>query len=883
MVELVVLALFAAVFGRALAEYARTRDRLQRDVALIFSALTALFVLSVAARAMGRPPPLVSEVAAAWVLGQPYLMLRLAAQFRPVPRWVLWGAGLGWGATAVAIVTAGQRLPPAAGLAVVAVFALNEGTVAMYFLVEARRRTGSSRMRLRFAAAATALFAAVVLVAGTSRSTPGQEPAAWGLALASAVGYVLAFMPPRWARELWAAQAGYTLTRRLLSTPPGESPRAIWQQYVNTVREAAAADVALVVIAGPHGTLVESTGQPGAFAGEYTAEDVAELLAAGRTIDVRNTRNARVPALAAKLAGRAAPVRYVTAVPLLPGSGPADGGDPEAGALVLLSHHRGLFESDDAALLGELGTQAAILAEHGRLSADLAASAATAATANRAKSEFLANMSHELRTPLNAIIGFSELIVAEEPEAGQYTAPADWLQHIHSSGKHLLGLINDVLDLSKVEAGRIELSPQPVDLPTAVSAAADSLRPLLDRKSMRLTLSVPPLMVMVDPIRFRQIMDNLLSNAIKFTPDGGQIYVRAARSGDNAELSVIDTGPGIAHEDQGKVFAEFTQVGDPDMKKAGTGLGLALARSLARAHGGDLTLESEPGYGCHFVVTLALAAEPQPTGDLPTPPQAGGILVIEDDAAAALLLATHLERTGYAVHLAGSGEDGLAMATAATPDVILLDMQLPGIDGWEVLKRLGDDPRLRHIPVAIISVDDQREVALSLGATGYFVKPINHDALLDWLVLRGLIPRLDEHVSEVLVVDDDPATLAVVGEMLTRQGIKAVETADGFEGLRMAREHHFDLIISDLHMPGLDGFTLIAALYDDPETRRTPVLVLTGHDLTEDDRRRLAGKTLGVLTKGSADAEAGLGHIARLTDRTGEPVHSRRFASGSPG
>jgi signal transduction histidine kinase/CheY-like chemotaxis protein len=508
-----------------------------------------------------------------------------------------------------------------------------------------------------------------------------------------------------------------------------------------------------------------------------------------------------------------------------------------------------------------------------RAEAQVALARDEARDASRQKSEFLANMSHELRTPLNAILGFSELMAGEKADGDNRSVPSDWIDHIRTGGRHLLVLINDVLDLSKVEAGRIELFPEPVELSTAIDEAVAALGPLLSGRALRVTTTVPPLTIPTDRVRFRQILNNLLSNAIKFTPTGGQIFINAHRAGDQVHVSVTDTGPGISLADQARVFTEFAQVGDVKLRTGGTGLGLPLARRLAQAHGGDITCESEPGHGARFTLTLPDAPHTQP-GAPPDPAATayptGGILVIEDDTAASLLLRTRLERAGYLV-TAATGEDGLAAARSCQPDLVLLDLTFPGLEGRLVLQQLKDDPQLRHIPVALINVDEDREVGVALGAVDYFVKPVQHDALLGWLIHHSFIPPLDDHTVNVLVIDDDPAALAVVAQTLQRQGVRVIDAVNGTDGLRLARAHTFDLIICDLLMPGIDGFTVIAALHDDPATRNVPVLVLTSQDLTRHDRNRLAGKTLAVIAKGG-ETPADLQHwIHRLTDITAVP------------
>jgi len=506
-----------------------------------------------------------------------------------------------------------------------------------------------------------------------------------------------------------------------------------------------------------------------------------------------------------------------------------------------------------------------------RAEAQLALARDEARDASRQKSEFLANMSHELRTPLNAILGFSELMANEQADGDDRSVPSEWIDHIRTGGRHLLALINDVLDLSKVEAGRIELFPEPIELCTAIDEAVAALGPLLSDRKLRVTTTVPPLTIPIDRIRFRQILNNLLSNAIKFTPTDGQIFINAHRAGDQVHVSVTDTGPGISPADQARVFTEFAQVGDVKLRTGGTGLGLPLARRLAQAHGGDITLQSEPGHGARFTLTLPAAphARPEaPPDSAATTYPSGGILVIEGDTTASLSLRTRLERAGYLVTLAATGEDGLAAARSCQPDLILLDLTLPSLDGRRVLQQLKDDPQLRHIPVAIINIDDDQEVGVALGAVDYFVKPVQHDALLGWLVHHSFIPPLDDHTINVLVIDDDPATLAVVTQTLQRQGVQVIDAANGTDGLRLARAHTFDLIICDLLMPGIDGFTVIAALHDDPATRNVPVLVLTSQDLTQNDRNRLAGKTLAIIAKGGetpADLQEWIHRITEIT------------------
>jgi len=282
------------------------------------------------------------------------------------------------------------------------------------------------------------------------------------------------------------------------------------------------------------------------------------------------------------------------------------------GAVLLMDRHRTLFSDDDLRLLAALGGQAGILAERQEVAAALTASVAALTRASQAKSAFLANMSHELRTPLNAIIGFSDLMRVEEPDGDRRRVPAEWVEHIHTSGRHLLGLINDILDLAKVEAGRLDLRPAPLRIDTAVAELLTGLAPLFSTKDIEVRTDLPPVTAMADRVRFRQIVENLLSNAIKFTEPGGSVTVEVQQAGDDAYVSVTDTGVGIAEADQERVFEEFQQVGDPDRQRAGTGLGLALTKRLAEAHGGEITLVSALGKGSTFTVRPPAAPPDDP-------------------------------------------------------------------------------------------------------------------------------------------------------------------------------------------------------------------------------------------------------------------------------
>jgi len=476
-------------------------------------------------------------------------------------------------------------------------------------------------------------------------------------------------------------------------------------------------------------------------------------------------------------------------------------------------------------------------------------------------------MSHELRTPLSAILGFSELMRAEPQYQGGRVVPDEWIEHIHVGGQHLLALINDVLDLAKVEAGRLELDPEPFDLRGLITETVAGLRPLAERKRLVISTHGDVEQLVADRGRVRQVLYNLLSNAIKFTPDDGSISVETATVDDEARFSVADTGAGIAAEDQVVIFDEFRQVGAMGERQAGTGLGLALARRLVEAHGGRIELESTLGVGSRFTVII-----PQPeaivaaSGGLgasepSAEPRSDGVgvevLVIEDDPSVVRLLRTYLQSDGYGVRFAQDGPTGIAAARADPPNAIILDVLLPGTDGWEVLRELKADPDLRDVPVIIVTVVDERGLGLALGAVDYFLKPVDRTALLDRLARYTFTTKVKNGPVRILAVDDDPVALDLIDSALTPEGFEIVRASGGQEGIDRAGEQPFDLVVCDLLMPDVDGFDVVTALKSEETTREVPILILTAHTITDAEKARLNGQILGIVDKGD-EAAAGL-------------------------
>jgi len=872
-------ALFAIVFLWALGTWWRRRDALSLDIVLVFSAMAAIFALGLVRVVIGPPPPIVGGLAIVLLLGQPAFTLRLAARIRSIPRRVLVAATGGWLLTAVPLATAGSATPTAGVLAAVGVFVATEVAAALFLAGAARRRAGAGAIRLWIAAAATGLFAFAILAAGVGATAAGTAAGGVGedgvreassavasiVALVAALGYLVAFVPPGILRRSWQAQTGYRGLRELLASGGGGGPDT-WRQLLSIAQAATGAAGVLVIAGAPPNQrrVAMVVGIDPALVGE----PVSGLPAASSDGDISMEELAAMVGVAVADAARAIGARFGQLITL----------GPEVGAptLVLLADHPSLFGEEDRLLLAALGQQAAGLVEHRtalatqlRLTEQLGQTAEALRAASQAKSDFLASMSHELRTPLNAIIGFSDLMRREElDEHGNVLVPLEWVEHIRRAGAHLVELVNDVLDLSRIEAGRLDLDRMPIEVQAVVAESVAGLRPLADRKGQTIEVAIPVgEHVSADRGRLRQILYNLLSNAIKFTPEGGRITIEGSRRNDEFHLSVSDTGVGIAPDDQAAVFEEFHQVGDAAQRSEGTGLGLALTRRIVEAHEGRMELESAPGLGSRFTAILPIS-EPgaRPGRDVDEQPEAVGVhgtarhpsvLVVEDDPSAVRLLRAYLEPEGYTVRVATDGQGGLEEARAEAPTAIILDVLLPGIDGWEVLRRLKADPVLRDIPVVIVTVVDEKEIGLALGAVDYIVKPIDRDALLASLGRLMLTTRVKTRTVRILAVDDEPAALDVLEATLVPAGFEVIRADGGRTGVDVARAERPDLVICDLVMPDLDGFGVVGELTSDPATAEIPILILTGHDLSAADKRRLNGKILGIVSKGP-DAQAGL-------------------------
>jgi signal transduction histidine kinase/CheY-like chemotaxis protein len=505
----------------------------------------------------------------------------------------------------------------------------------------------------------------------------------------------------------------------------------------------------------------------------------------------------------------------------------------------------------------------------------------TAETANRTKSLFLANMSHELRTPLNAILGYSEMLQEEAIErhlAGEFGAD---LEKINGAGKHLLTLINDILDLSKIEAGKMDLFLESFDLTEMIDDVASTIRPMVEKNANTLQIQrAPDLGAMhADQIKVRQALFNLLSNAVKFTHEGSITLEAARQNMDGTEwivFRVTDTGIGLSAEQIVKLFQDFTQADASTTRKfGGTGLGLVLTRRFCQMMGGDVTAHSVSGAGSVFTIKLpAVVSEPKSEGAaeivgaeaaivsiqegvaagaeavLPT---GSCVLVIDDDPTQRDLIQRFLSKEGFCVRTAAGGDAGLRLARQLRPAAITLDVMMPGLDGWSVLLALKADRDLRDIPVIMLTMVDDPDRGFALGAAEFATKPVDR-ARLSLILKKYTCPRPP---CPVLLVEDDPATREVTRTILEKEGWKVSEAENGRVALECMELERPRLIVLDLMMPEMDGFEFVARVRKKLEWRSIPIVVLTAYDLSAKERRRLNGYVETILRKGG-DSRAAL-------------------------
>lgn len=494
----------------------------------------------------------------------------------------------------------------------------------------------------------------------------------------------------------------------------------------------------------------------------------------------------------------------------------------------------------------------------GQLVDRLAEARDVADQANRTKSTFLANMSHELRTPLNAIIGYSEILQEDVTDLGQEGLIAD-LKKIEGAGRHLLGLINDILDLSKIEAGRMDVFIEDVDIVPLLEEVRAIIVPMAKKNGNAVAFRVAESLgiVRTDHTKLKQSLLNILSNANKFTQNGELTLLAERFDSDQPMLrfAISDTGIGMSEEQLGRLFQAFSQADASTTKQyGGTGLGLAITRNFCRLLGGDVTVVSKPGKGSTFTITLpdrpAASTQVEPPSMLPLVGKSDNVptvLIVDDDPVARDLLAANLKGAGYRLIQATSGEEALSLARTVRPDAITLDVMMPKPDGWQVLNALKADADLHDIPVIIVTVLSDRGIGLSLGAVDVLTKPV------DRARLTTLIHSQVRRDGPVLVVEDDADARAVIRPTIEKMGLAVAEAVDGRQALAWLGEHPAPaMILLDLMMPEMDGFEVLDTLAAHEQWRDIPVIVITAKQLSAAERERLRGQVQKVFVKGAA-------------------------------
>jgi signal transduction histidine kinase/DNA-binding response OmpR family regulator/HAMP domain-containing protein len=547
--------------------------------------------------------------------------------------------------------------------------------------------------------------------------------------------------------------------------------------------------------------------------------------------------------------------------------------DEVIGGLIVRRTDPGEFPPDVLRIMQSFAAQSVLAILNARLFQEVEEKSREIALANQHKSEFLANMSHELRTPLNAILSYSQLVQEELEDTGSSEFAPDLLK-IHAAGRHLLDLINEILDLSKVEAGKMTLYLETFDIANLIRDAVTLVEPVIDKNGNLLRVDAPQNLgtMHADLTKVRQTLFNLLSNASKFT-DHGTIFLTARRENVSETpwivLSVEDTGIGMSPEQVGELFQAFMQADASTTRRyGGTGLGLAISRHFCQMMGGDITVESALGHGSTFTVRLpAEVVDPSGTPNVRAARHraqvSGGptVLVIDDDETVHDVVERFLAPDGYTTVPASTGEEGIRLARELRPSVITLDVLMPGTDGWAVLSALKSDPDLAPIPVIMLTIIDERPMGYALGAADYLSKPIDRDRLVSVLA-KHLVGRRE---GLIMVVEDEPGTREILRRTLEPIGWSIAEAEDGAQAIELLETQQPDAIVLDLMMPGMDGFELLTVLKARPGWASIPVVVVTSKDLTLEDRARLQhGSVRAIVGKAQPGLEESLIEVRKL-------------------
>ncbi|HET9411011.1 MAG TPA: response regulator [Candidatus Dormibacteraeota bacterium] len=835
----------------------------RRDPSLGFLALAIVLLSTVSV--LGRIQSLLGITSAALTalnllafVGSSYALLRFRAAVIPLPtRWhaaavaamllVLGAYGVSQALGAAHVISARDASLPA--FAILVVWAATVIEPVIRFWVVARGLPAVQAWRLRSLSLGFAGIVAILAIAIGARSlanTPLFQVLVELCVLAIVPLLFVSFSPPAWLRRTWRAAEEDGLGRFMQDL-------LILERDANQVA-AAALEWPIRLVGGEAAATFDGRGRPIAVRGlepdevERLGVNVTTLPATSR-IELRGSWRT---VLAVDVAGTSLGVRLViVGGPFSPGFGP-----------------------EEITRVQQFMAAVATAIERSRLLDELKVTNVRLREATAHKSVFLASMSHELRTPLNAVLGFSELLLDAPERNFSLEQQHRFLQQIHNSGKHLLGLINDVLDLAKVEAGHMELRVQAVAVAGVVDQVMSIIEPLAAQKQIHVSATTEGAgEVVADAGKLKQMLLNLVSNAIKFTPEGGSVTLAARRLADRMEVAVTDSGIGIAETDLKRIFGEFQQVDSGiGRQQQGTGLGLSLTRRFAMLHGGDVTVQSTLGKSSTFTLTLPLQAvanapvRTAPPADMRAQAVDAArplVLVVEDDSAAAELIAHRLDQAGFRTEVVPLGADVPERARVLRPVAITLDILLPDFDGWQVLTRLKQDPATSAIPVIVVSIVDEPRIGLALGALDYFVKPVDTRLLVDRLksVRDG---SAGKRKVSVLVVDDESSNRDWVAGVLQPAGFEVILASGGREGIELATSRRPDLVLLDLMMPDVTGFEVVKAIRSQAATRDTPIVILTAKDLTGGERRSLEGEVSTVLSRGSTGSADLLDRLARV-------------------
>jgi signal transduction histidine kinase/DNA-binding response OmpR family regulator len=823
----------------------RRRDNSLGWVALAIVLLSVVSLLGRIPALLNFTPPLLNQITLIGFMASGYAVLRYRASLIPLPRRWHAAAIISMVAASGFLITvqafaASQGVLTAAGIALVLIWSAAVGEPIIRFWLVARDLPAVQAWRLRSLSLGFGGLVVVLLFAvatGVLASSPFVQVIIELVVLGIVPLLYVSFSPPAWLRREWRSSEEEGLRKFMEELLLSEDNDALANR---------ALEWAMRLVGG---------------------ESAAFFSPAGEARYSRGLSSAQITELKTQLPKMPQGVDRVT----LAGSDstilvlPVSGLEGLGKLVVLAGPFTPAIGGDEMARVEQFMSAFVTALDRRHLIVQLEESNARLKEANTHKSIFLANMSHELRTPLNAIIGFSELMT--DAADGQYDEASRrrFLEQILTSGRHLLGLINDILDLSKVEAGQMELRLQAVAVGEVVDQVARTIEPLVNKKSITIKAEVEAAgEVTADVGKLKQMLLNLVSNAIKFTPEGGTVTISGKRTRNTVEISVADTGIGISESDQRYIFKEFHQVDQgPGRRHEGTGLGLALTKRFALLHGGDVRVYSRVNQGSVF--TLILPLQPQtieriPAAPVPMTAQPNGhksaplVLVVEDDPAASELLTRQLTSAGYRTHVVRTGSDALIKARELKPAAITLDVILPELDGWEVLSKLKSDEATSAIPIIVVSVVDNPELGIALGAMDYFVKPVDGKELVQRLNRFEFKRTLGQEEVRVLVVDDEPSTLEWLRHTLEPAGFKVLTASGGREAIKLARSRKPDLVLLDLMMPEVSGFDVVEALRSQEATRKTPIMILTAMNLTEADKQHLNGRVSDILSRGSVGA-----------------------------